>query len=152
MDAASGSRAMESWLALIPDWSINIIACYLYLHKYSHWSCSGLLGVSDWDGKKHYFASVNLKILISSLQGTAKFKRNTTKIFQMQLNTCTVNGLIFLGYQFSLFSWRVQSTNSSTHKIVIFCICYEGKYYGHKFLTPWMHHFSSIQENWYPRK
>ena len=28
----------------------------------------------------------------------------------------TVNGLIFVGYQFSWFSWRVLSTNSSTNK------------------------------------
>ena len=40
----------------------------------------------------------------------------------------TVDGLIFVGYQFLWFSWRFQSTNSSTHEIVIFCMNYEGKY------------------------
>ena len=40
----------------------------------------------------------------------------------------TVDGLIFVGYQFSWFSWRVQSTNSSTNKIANFCMNYEGKY------------------------
>ena len=60
-----------------------------------------------------------------------------------------MNGLIFVGFQ---FSWRVQSRNSKTHEIKIFCISYEGKYYGHKFWTPQMHHFSSIQEIGYQRK
>ena len=64
----------------------------------------------------------------------------------------TVNGLIFVGYQFSLFSWRVQFTNSSTHKLVSFCMNYEGKYYGHEFQSPRTCHFGSIHENWYPRK
>ena len=45
----------------------------------------------------------------------------------------TVDGLIFVGYQFSWFSWRVLSTNSSTHEMVIFCMNYERKYYGHEF-------------------
>ena len=31
----------------------------------------------------------------------------------------TVNGLIFMGYQFSWFSWRVRSSNYSTHEIAI---------------------------------
>ena len=39
-------------------------------------------------------------------------------------------------YQFLWFSWRVQSTNSSTHELAIFCMNYDGKYYVHKFLTP----------------
>ena len=41
-----------------------------------------------------------------------------------------VNGLIFGGYK---LSWRVQSTNSSTHKLAILCRNYERKYYGHKY-------------------
>ena len=32
----------------------------------------------------------------------------------------TVDGLIFVVYQFSWFSWRVRSTNSSTHETAIF--------------------------------
>ena len=36
----------------------------------------------------------------------------------------TVNGLIFMGYQ---FSWRVQTMNFSTHEIAIFCMNYKGK-------------------------
>ena len=39
----------------------------------------------------------------------------------------TVDGLNFVGYQFSLFSWKIISTNSKTHEMVIFCI-YERKY------------------------
>ena len=58
----------------------------------------------------------------------------------------TVDSLFFVGYQFSLFSWRVWSTNSSTYEWVIFCINYEGKYYGHEFSTPWMT-FCGIHEN-----
>ena len=64
----------------------------------------------------------------------------------------TVDGLIFVGYQFSWFSWRVWSTNSSANEIANFCMNYEGKYYGHKFWTPRMRDFCSIHENWYPRK
>ena len=45
----------------------------------------------------------------------------------------TVDGLNFVGYQFSWFLWRVLSMNSSTHKMVIFCINYERKYFGHEF-------------------
>ena len=40
----------------------------------------------------------------------------------------TVDGSIFVGYQFSWFSSRVRTTNSSTHEMVIFCMNYEGKY------------------------
>ena len=40
---------------------------------------------------------------------------------------------IFMGYQFSWFSWTVQSTNFSTDELVIFCMNYEGKYYVHEF-------------------
>ena len=43
----------------------------------------------------------------------------------------TGNGLIFLGYQFSWFSWRVQSTNSN--KRAIFCMIYEGNYKARNF-------------------
>ena len=64
----------------------------------------------------------------------------------------TVDGLIFVGYQFSQFSWRVQSTKSSTHEKGIFCVNYEGKCYDHKFWTPRMCDFCSDHENWYPRK
>ena len=38
----------------------------------------------------------------------------------------TVDGSIFVGDQFSWFSWRVWSTNSSTHEMVIFGMNYEG--------------------------
>ena len=50
----------------------------------------------------------------------------------------TVHALIFAGYKFSWFSWRVLSTNSSTHELTIFCMNYEGKYmyYGREFLNP----------------
>ena len=63
----------------------------------------------------------------------------------------TVDGLVFMGYQFLWFSWRVRSTNSSTHEIAILCMNYEGKYYGHEFWTPRMWEFCSIHKNWYPR-
>ena len=46
-----------------------------------------------------------------------------------------MDGLNFAGYQFSWFLWRVRSTNSSTHEIVIFFMNYKRKYYGHKFWT-----------------
>ena len=46
---------------------------------------------------------------------------------------CTVDGFNFVGHQFSWFSLRVRSTNSSTHKIVIFCRNHERKYNTHKF-------------------
>ena len=74
----------------------------------------------------------------------------TSDFLLLQFNT--VDGLIFVGYQFSWSSWRVQSTNFRTHKLVIFCMNYEGKYYGHEFWTQRMCHFRSIHENWYPRK
>ena len=41
-----------------------------------------------------------------------------------------------MGYQFSWFSWRVQSSNSSSHEMEIFCINYERKYYGYEILNP----------------
>ena len=44
------------------------------------------------------------------------------------LSENTEDGLIFVGYQFSWFSWRAWSTNSSTHEFVNFHINYEGKY------------------------
>ena len=44
-----------------------------------------------------------------------------------------MDGLDFVGYQFSWLLWRVRSTNSSTHEMVIFCMNYERKYYGHEF-------------------
>ena len=37
----------------------------------------------------------------------------------------TMDGLIFMGYQFSWFSWKVWSMKSSTHEKVIFCMNYE---------------------------
>ena len=40
----------------------------------------------------------------------------------------TVDGLNFVGYQFSWFSWRVRSTNSSNHEMVMSCMNNEGKY------------------------
>ena len=40
-------------------------------------------------------------------------------------NRNTMYRLIFMGYQFSWFSWRVRSTTSSTHEIAIVCINYE---------------------------
>ena len=60
----------------------------------------------------------------------------TVSINMLQWFYChkhTVNALILVGYQILWFSWRVLSTNSSTHKIAIFCINYEGKYNGHNF-------------------
>ena len=59
----------------------------------------------------------------------------------------TLDGLIFVRYQFSRFSWRVRSTNFRAKEIAIFCMNYEGKYYNHEFLTPRMFDFSSIQKN-----
>ena len=57
--------------------------------------------------------------------------------------------LNFHGYQ---FSWRVRSTNSSTLKLAIICMNYEGKCCGHKFRSPRMCNFCSVHENWYPQK
>ena len=42
--------------------------------------------------------------------------------------------------------------NFSNLKLAVFCINYEGKYYGHEFGTQEMCHFCSIQKNWCPRK
>ena len=64
----------------------------------------------------------------------------------------TVDSLNFVGYQFSWFSWRVWSTNSSITEMVIFCMNYVRKYYGHKFWNPRMCHFCSIHENLYTGK
>ena len=64
----------------------------------------------------------------------------------------SVDGLIFMGYQFSWFLWRVISTNSSANEIAIFCMSYEGKYYGHEFWTPRMRDICSIHENLCQRK
>ena len=49
----------------------------------------------------------------------------SNKIF----HTSTVDGLIFVEYQ---FSWKVRSTKSSS-KETIFCINDEGKCYSHEF-------------------
>ena len=38
-----------------------------------------------------------------------------------------VDGLNFMGYQFSWFSWRVRSTNFSTQEMIFFCMTYEKK-------------------------
>ena len=57
--------------------------------------------------------------------------------FHFQLNLpkshITVDGLIFVGYQFSWFSWMERSLNSRTNELAIFCMNYERKYYGHEF-------------------
>ena len=39
-----------------------------------------------------------------------------------------MDGLIFVGYQISWFSWKVLSTNCSTNEIEMFCMKYEEKY------------------------
>ena len=39
-----------------------------------------------------------------------------------KLKKATEVGLKFMGYQFSWFLWRIRSTNSSTHEMVIFCM------------------------------
>ena len=74
------------------------------------------------------------------------------KSWSQKLKINTVDGLNFVGYQFLWFLWRAHSTNFSTQEMVIFCMNYERKYYGHEFWTPGMCHFCSIHENWYPRK
>ena len=75
---------------------------------------------------------------------------HSLRFFYIKINT--VDGLIFMGYQFSWILWRVRSTNSSTNEMVIFCMNYEGKYYVHEFWTPGISEFCQIHENWYPRK
>ena len=64
--------------------------------------------------------------------------------------SATVDGLIFVGYQFLCFRGGSDS-NSSIHEIAIFCKTYEGKHYGHEISTPWMCDFCSIHKNWYPQ-
>ena len=54
-------------------------------------------------------------------------------IIHLSKYSYTVDSLNSVGYQFSWFSWRVPSTNSSTHEMVIFCMSYERKYYDHEF-------------------
>ena len=49
--------------------------------------------------------------------------------------------LNFCGVPIFLVFVEVQSMNSSTHEIVIFCMSIEGKYYGHEFRTLGMHIF-----------
>ena len=44
-----------------------------------------------------------------------------------------MDGLIFEGYKFSWFLWRVRSMNFNTNEIAIFCMNYEGKYNDHEF-------------------
>ena len=51
-----------------------------------------------------------------------------------------MDGLIFVGYQFSWFSWRVRS---STHEKVIFCMNYEGKCHDHEF---WPHDYVTFAQ------
>ena len=51
------------------------------------------------------------------------------------------------GTNFRGFLWRVRSTNSSTHEMVIFCIKNERKYHGHEFWTQQMCHFCPIHKN-----
>ena len=45
----------------------------------------------------------------------------------------TVDGLIFVVYQFSWFTWRVWSTKSSTHEKAIICMNNEEKCFDHEF-------------------
>ena len=67
---------------------------------------------------------------------TRTFKQCILTINQYKNNLwieySTVDGLNFARYQFSWFSWRAQSTNSSTYEMVMFCMNYERKYYGHE--------------------
>ena len=53
--------------------------------------------------------------------------------YKLSIISITVDGLVFVGYQFSWFSWRVRSTKSSTHEKAIFCKNYAGKCYGQEF-------------------
>ena len=60
----------------------------------------------------------------------------------------TVDGLIFVGYQFCGFHWG----SNPRFFFAIFCTKYEGKYYGYGFWTPWRCDFSLIHKNWNPWK
>ena len=64
----------------------------------------------------------------------------------------TVDGLNFVGYQFSCFFAEGPSMKSRTHEMLIFCMNYKRKYYSQEFWTPWMCHFCSIHEKLVPRK
>ena len=85
--------------------------------------------------------------LIPGLSGTDPSQVSLTVIHSGQYCKClrgfpyTVDGFIFVGFQFSWLLWRVQSSNSSTHELAIFCMIYEGKYYGHEFWTLRICHF-----------
>ena len=73
-------------------------------------------------------------------------------LFTAVIRKYTVDDINFWGYQFSWFSWRVLSTNSNTHKMVIFCMKYESKYYAHEFLNPTNVLFLFNPRNWYQRR
>ena len=51
-----------------------------------------------------------------------------SKLYDRENETISVDGFIFVGYKFSWSSWRVRSTNSSTHELAIFCMKYQGKW------------------------
>ena len=52
--------------------------------------------------------------------------RNVIYYLLFYIDIFTGDGLIFMGYKFSWFSWRERSTNSNTYELAIFCMNYEG--------------------------
>ena len=147
-------------LLLVPQWQyISSFVFYSIAFTMHVWHAYGLfvlkcfimcsdINISDF---KHIFIITNN---ISLKQISFKVNMHfffSFSIVQYYVKSNTEDGLIFVRYQFSWFSWRAWSTNSSTHEFVNFHINYEGKYYGLEFWTPRMCHFRSIHENWYPR-
>ena len=124
-----------------PIWDLHLFLCSD--HSFLNLSCLRTFWVSN-SHRYFFFAHTNSSITnstqIHSYVSTLSNKKNTVDV------------LIFMGYQFLWFPWRVWSTNSSTNEIAIFCMNNEGKYYDHDFWTPRMCHVCSIHENWYPRK
>ena len=63
-----------------------------------------------------------------------------------------MNGSIDMGCQFLWVSLRIKFVNFGTHEIAMFCMYYMYKEncYSHKFWTPKMCNFCSINDKWYP--
>ena len=116
----------------------------------------------DFTFSSHLWIILNLRITFKNLYSCARIGVFVKRLSQIssffslyfeQWNCSlinqlyfTVNGLIFMGYKLSWFSWRVLSTNSSTNERSIMYMIYEGKYNSHKFCG-WLY-FRGYQFSW----
>ena len=103
----------------------------------------GVLTVSMYSVSFSVNRSLNISSYLVKLSsvvfdGAAMAKSYNSFVRPVVISICTCtcmmesnigDGLNFVVYQFSWFSWRVRSTNSRTHEMVTFYMNYERKHY-----------------------